>query len=345
MKCIEIKRKGILIAIALLACITNNIFAEDYNFWNIQRKGANCFNKIPTEQWFQDANELGLGWVRLAYDKWDSEQRDFLIGDASNYTGLVEKDLYKLKQVISWAQKHDIKLVIAPLGLPGSRFSQNNGFKHDSRLWESYDYWDQAIQFWKDLAEELKEYDNIVAYNIINEPHPELDTGVAEHYKPGDVSRFYEWYDKMQNTPRDIYKFYGQIIKEIRKIEPDKSIMVDAGWYGQPGAFCYWPGTLADNNILYAFHMYEPYNFTSNKNYKEKKDYKYPGEVPFGIDKVYWDKNTIDKYFQPFLAWVEDHGIPNNRIVAGEFGCMRKNEGADRYLTDIINYFNGHYFY
>lgn len=320
-------------------------FADEGGFWDSQRKGANYFNKIPSEQWFSDAKDLGLEWVRLAYDKWDSEHRDFLIGDASDYKGLVEKDLDKLKQVILWADKHDIKLVIAPLSLPGSRYRQNNGNKPDSRLWESYTYWDQAMRFWVDLAKELKDYDHIVAYNIVNEPHPELGAGVEEHYSPGNVSKFCEWYDKIQDTPRDIYKFYTKIIREIQTADPGTAIMLDAGWYGQPGAFCYWPEAFSDKNILYAFHMYEPYEFTSNKNFKEKNNYVYPGNVPFGNDTIYWDENTIEAYFIPFLQWAKENKIPNTRIVAGEFGCMRKNEGAARYLKDVIDFFNKNSFH
>jgi hypothetical protein len=298
-----------------------------------------------TEQWFRDARDLGLEWVRLTYDKWDSEQRDFLIGNASEYKGLAKKDLDKLKEVISWADKYDIQLVITPLSLPGSRFRQNNENKPDSRLWEDYMYWDQTIQFWVDLAKELKDYNNIVAYNIVNEPHPELGTGVKEHYRPGDVTRFIEWYDTVRDTPRDILKFYGKIIEEIRKVDPDKMIMVDAGWYGQPGTFCYWPAAFEDRKILYSFHMYEPYEFTSNKNFKEKNNYVYPGSVPFGGDIIYWDRNTIETYFKPFLDWVEKMKIPINRIVAGEFGCMRRNAGAERYLQDILDFLHRNEFH
>jgi len=146
--------------------------AEEPDFWDSQKKGANCFNNVPAKQWFRNARDLGLQWVRLAYDKWDSGHRDFLIGDASNYDGLVPEDLEKLKKVINWAAEYDIQLVITPLSLPGARWRQNNENRPDLRLWESFTYWEQAIQFWIDLANELKDYENIVAYNIINEPHP-----------------------------------------------------------------------------------------------------------------------------------------------------------------------------
>jgi hypothetical protein len=298
-----------------------------------------------TEQWFREASELGLEWVRLAYDKWDSDHRDFLIGDASNYQGLVNEDLDKLKEAIEWAAKYDIQLVFSPLSLPGARYRQNNDDKPDTRLWEDFAYWQQSIRFWVDLANELKGFDNIVAYNIVNEPHPELGAGVEEHYKPGDVTGFIEWYEGIRGTPRDLYKFYEEVVKAVREIDKEMMIMLDAGWYGQPGAFCYWPSTVDDPNILYAFHMYEPYEFTSNKNFSQKNNYTYPGEIPFGNDTVYWDRETVELYFLPFLEWVKEKNIPTNRIVAGEFGCMRKNKGAEKYLEDVIDFLNSNKFH
>lgn len=321
------------------------IFLGNDEFWETQKKGANFFNEVPTEQWFIDARKLGLEWVRLAYDKWATDQRDFLLGDASNYNGLVPEDLNMLKKVIGWAQQYNIQLVIAPLSLPGARWRQNNENIPDSRLWEDFSFWDQAIRFWVDLSEELGKYDNVVAFNILNEPHPELGTGVKEHYRPGDVSGFIDWYKRIQGTPRDIYAFYKRIIEAIRLVEPDRMIMLDAGWYGQPGAFCYWPNSFEDSNILYSFHMYEPYAFTSHLNHTHGNNYQYPGTVPFGSDTVYWDLNTTELYIQPFLDWVKKNGIPKNRVVAGEFGCMRKNEGAGRYLNDVIHFLNGHGFH
>ena len=97
---------------------------------------------------------------------------------------------------------------------------------------------------------------------------------IEEHVSPGDVSGFLSWYSNIQGTTRDIYQFYAKTIIAIKEVDPTAVIMLDAGWYAQPGAFCYWPEKFNHSDILYSFHMYEPYEFTSNKNFKK-------GEITF----------------------------------------------------------------
>jgi len=247
--------------------------AAPADFWKTQRTGANCFNKVPEETWFKDAADLGVSWVRLAFGKWKGEQRDFLMGNADNYRGLVEKDAQKLKQVLDWAQKYGLKVVLTPLSLPGARWKQKNNGKFDPRLWEDFNYWKQSKAYWHDIAERFGTHPALVGFNIKNEPLPEKNRGVAEHVALGDNSRFKAWYAKNKNTPADLYRFYTEVIHTIRQVAPDMPIMVDAGWYAQPGAVTYWPAALDDDNVLYSFHMYEPYDFTSNSNFKRKKRY------------------------------------------------------------------------
>jgi hypothetical protein len=42
---------------------------------------------------------------------------------------------------------------------------------------------------------------------------------------------------------------------------------------------------------------------------------------------------------------VKENSIPSHLIVAGEFGCMRKNDGADTYLEDMVNFLNRNKFH
>lgn len=326
-----------LIAIVLFLCtLSFPAQAETkMNFWKCQKKGANYFNLKPDEQWFKDAKKLGLQWVRLTYDKWKPTQRDFLIGNADHYQGLIPQDFKRLKQALDWAAKHQIKVVIAPLSLPGNRWSQNNGNKPDLRLWKDKKYWLESAQFWQDLARQLKGHPAVYAYNLINEPTPERKTGLAEH---GKIQRYQRWYKKFKGSSHDLVAFYQQVITSIRKVDSQTPIMLDAGWYAQPDAFTYWP-RLKDDKILYAFHMYEPYEFTNHKNFKGKK-YSYPGMVPYADQSINWGKVILSRYFDSFFNWAHQQGLKPHQIVASEFGCFRRNKGCREYLSDLIAIFN-----
>ncbi|HWU17764.1 MAG TPA: cellulase family glycosylhydrolase [Devosia sp.] len=318
-------------------------FAGDtIGFWDTQRKGSNFFSVKPLAERFAEAHAAGIQWGRLAYDKWDATGRDFLIGDADHYEGLVQPDLAKLKQVLGMAHDSGIGMVITPLSLPGMRWSQNNGNKFDGRLWQDKAYWQQAADFWRDLAAELKDNPGVLAYNIVNEPAPERGTGAAENTAPGDVSSHVAFLEQNKGTARDLPAFYEMVIAAIRSVDPDTPIMVDAGWYANAGAFSGWPDALSDDKVLYAFHMYEPYSFTAGRNFRDKLGYVYPGTVPFGTGGVAWNASTINAFLQPVYDWADKHAIPANRIVAAEFGCMRRNEGCAQYLTDVMANLNAH---
>ena len=44
--------------------------AAKIDYWDIQRRGANNFNKnMPTEAWFKSASDAGIEWVRYAWGK------------------------------------------------------------------------------------------------------------------------------------------------------------------------------------------------------------------------------------------------------------------------------------
>lgn len=331
---------GKLLVVSLFILLSSKAPAanEKLAFWDVQRKGANCFNVTPEEQWFKAAHELGIQWIRMTYDKWKGRRRDFLIGDANNYTGIVQEDLTRLIETLDWADKYNIKVVIAPLSLPGNRWVQNNDNRRDLRLWNDQKYWRQAANFWRDLAASLKDHPAVYAYNILNEPIPEMKTGIAEH---GSVSRYAPWYKKYRGTSHDLPAFYKTVIVAIRQVDSETPIMLDAGWYAQPAAFVYWP-KLDDEKVLYSFHMYEPYQFTNHKNFREKRNYIYPGAIPYAGEDVYWNKQQIETYLSPFFKWAKTRKITSNRLVCGEFGCYRRNQGCKAYLTDVIAVLNSH---
>ena len=307
-------------------------FASKIEFWDTQRKGANCFNVVPKEAWFQAARDAGIEWVRLAFGKWRGARRDFLMGDADRFTGIVQEDLAKLIEVLDWAHKYDLKIAVTPLDLPGNRWVQNNDGRRDLRLWNDKTFWDQAARFWRELADNLREHPAVYAYNILNEPIPEMKTGIDEC---GPAGRYEKWYRNYKGTAHDLPAFYETVIAAIREADSQTPIMLDGGWYARPDAFVYWP-KIEDENVLYSFHMYEPYAYTSRFNFRDKKGFRYPGTIDYAGERIEWNRQRIEAYFSPFFEWASKREIPINRLVCGEFGCYRRNEGCGRYLADVI---------
>ncbi len=323
-------------ALLLLGVLSGAAGAADMiAFWDKPERGGNSFNRLPPDQAYFDAlQDYGASWVRLSYDKWQPAERDYLIGNADQYQGLVAKDLQQLIATLDRAHAAGLKVVITPLSLPGMRWAQNNGDRFDDRLWQDKRFWTQSAAFWRDLAAVLKEHPAVAAYNLINEPAPEKQAGLAEH---ADAAKMRDWYEKQVGSARDLPGFYQTLISAIREVDPLTPIMVDAGWYGAADAFSYWPAPLADSRVLYSFHMYEPYAATSAPNLQRARPYTYPGLVPFAAGMQKWDPNRVRSYLQQPLDWAAQHAIPANRMVAGEFGCMRKLPGCQQYLEDVLS--------
>ncbi|WVT76667.1 cellulase family glycosylhydrolase (plasmid) [Sinorhizobium chiapasense] len=308
--------------------------ADLMTFWDKPQHGGNSFNRLPPDEpYFKALAGYGATWVRLSYDKWKPAKRDYLIGDADEYAGIPAADLETLKATLNRADKAGLKVVIAPLSLPGMRWAQNNGNTFDGRLWRDKAWWDQAANFWRDLARELKDHPAVAAYNIVNEPAPEKNNGLAEHADPQAMRA---WYASKKGSAADLRAFYETIITAIRAVDPTTPIMADAGWYGAADAFSYWPSGLMDQKVLYSFHMYEPYAATSAPNIKRDMPYAYPGKVPFGEGEETWDKARMAGYLAKPVQWAKDRSIPLSRLVAGEFGCMRRWSGCKTYLEDVL---------
>lgn len=327
-------------ALASLAASAPLAAADLISFWDKPRHGGNSFNRLPPDRAYFDALKgHGATWVRLSFDKWKPAQRDFLIGNADDYQTLDADDLATLRATLDRAHEAGLKVVVAPLSLPWMRWSQNNGGRFDDRLWRDRKHWDTAARYWRDLAAGLKDHPAIAAYNIINEPAPEKHGGLPEHAPPAAMKA---WFAREEDGSRNLHAFYARVIAAIREVDATTPIMVDSGWYAAADAFGYWPAPLPDTRVLYAFHMYEPYAATSGPNLKRRKPYAYPGVVPFGDKQQRWDATRVKAYLKTPMDWAAHHAIPSTRMVAAEFGCIRKLAGCARYLEDVIGALDAH---
>jgi hypothetical protein len=92
------------------------------------------------------------------------------------------------------------------------------------------------------------------------------------------------------------------------------------------GANYSWPKDLGDHMklddplIIYAFHMYAPYEYTHQK---KEKPQPYPSEK--------WNRASLERDMQPAFAFGETHKVP---VYCGEFGVLTLAPGYEQWLRD-----------
>ena len=307
----------------MAALATPSVAAEDkMQFWDKQQKGANIFNEEISRDNIKAAKKYGIAFIRLAPDKFASDARDFLIGDADNYQGLVPEDLKKLEGILDMFYEERMPVLITVLSLPGSRWRQNNEGKDDLRIWSDKRFQNQAAIFWQDLSEEIARHPAVVGFNILNEPHPE------RLYSQENLNEA-----KQNEIQSMLFNFYNLVIGSIRKADKNIPIILDSSTYADPKPFQKLKKH-EDEKVLYSFHMYEPYAYTNRKLNEGK--FQYPGLV----NGVYWDYKALKEYMRAVVAFQKLNNVSSNRILVGEFGGHRMSKGLSSYFEDLTEFFN-----
>ncbi|MBF0207812.1 MAG: cellulase family glycosylhydrolase [Oligoflexia bacterium] len=320
--------------------------AQSDVFWDKPRSGANFFNHVEKIERLHFAKEFGVSFIRLAPNKWSSsvvgsKEGDFLIGQ-NNFRHINQEDVKLLKDILDKAEQSGTKVVLTMLDIPGGRWKQHNNGKEERTLWTDFEKQKEAISFWKQLASTLKGHPAVVALNIKNEPSPEL-ANPTKMFSDWYTGNYEEWYSKIKDTPADLNLFYQKIVAAIREVDTNIFIVLDSGFYGTPWGFKILKPIIDDHKILYSFHMYEPYAFTSKDN---RRHFSYPGKIPLGekpgTQKIFFNKKELESFLQPVIDWQQKYNIPSNRILVGEVGVYRRNKGAAEYLKDTISIFKDH---
>lgn len=306
-----------------------------WEFWFQQRKGANAFNERMTDEWFAAAEDLGLEFVRMVPDWWKAGEKHFLLGNADGFEGINERDFAELKRVLDMAHRHGIRIVLGMVNLPGARMRQFNGNKFDYRLWAEEKYQEQAESFWREMTGRLKDHPAIVAYNPLNEPHGERKFGL----EGDEPEKFAEWYAERKGTTWDLNRFNRRIVKAIREVDPVTPIVLDCWFHAAPAGFGFLE-PVDDPFVLYSFHVYEPWDFTTRRVNNGR--YSYPDAMPKWWDgpTEKWTRATMLGRMRPVTEWMKRTGMPATQVLVGEFGCDRQVKGAREYLADWIGVFN-----
>ncbi len=183
------------------------------------------------------------------------------------------------------------------------------------------------VAFWSILAKHFKKYDpENIFFELMNEP-------------------------VFQADPEKWYAIQKKLVTAVRAHAPDHSIIVTGAGWGSIDGLLKLP-VLADKNLLYSFHCYDPFQFTHQGAGWTSPDEQALHNVPYpsspeavapilptierSTAKKYlqsygdqrWDALKLQKRIDSAAVWASKNGVP---LMCGEFGVYPKfAPAADR---------------
>ncbi|HVT97959.1 MAG TPA: cellulase family glycosylhydrolase [Acidobacteriaceae bacterium] len=174
----------------------------------------------------------------------------------------------------------------------------------------------------------------------------ELWRALAGHYAAADPEHvFFEIMNESEQ--QDPWRWHGieaQVVQAIRQVAPDNTIIASgAHWSGLPDLLA--TETLADDNVIYTFHDYEPFPFThqgatwTNPEVRPERAIPYPSTPENIAPKLNqepdlagqyfldeygenrWDAARVENSIEFAAKWSALHHAP---VYCGEFGVFRE---------------------
>ena len=219
--------------------------------------------------------------------------------------------------ILGWARKHGILLIVDLHTPPGNRYRGNDvdpngcGRPNDFKMLYEERYARKFIEVWKLIAQRLKGNEDIIyGYDLCNEP--------VQRGQPVGI---------------DSLELQRVAAEAVRRIDPITPIVVEADDWDNPESFA-WLSPLRMDNVIYEFHMYRPHELTHQRVGGDKGSTR--PILPYPCKERGWDKEFLRQRMQDVVAFQRKHSA---RILVGEFSCIAWTPGADRYIADVIDLF------
>jgi endoglucanase len=234
-------------------------------------------------------------------------------GDPDAYDRWLAGELERLDEVLSWAEKWNVKVVVDLHSPPGGPVGEGGTVNAGGAFWTNRAAQDRFVTVWQRIARRYKgQRETIWGFDLLNEPDDRAVT-------PG--------HDDWQALA-------ARAARAVREIDPDRTLIVEPPRWGDAGGFAgFRPLDLP--RVVYSFHMYAPFEYTHQQLRQPAKPIAYPGWIG---DKK-WDRSALREAMRPAIDFARRYRV---HLYVGEFSAIRWAPGADRYLEDILSIFEEH---
>jgi len=214
-----------------------------------------------------------------------------------------------LHNAVKWSERRHLKVVVDLHILRSHHFNAA-----DKPLWTDPKAQEKFLLLWKDLSSELRKYPiGLVAYELMNEP--------------------------VADDPEDWNKLVEKAVKELRKQEPERKIVIGSNKWQSVDTFDQLRIPEGDRNIILSFHFYTPMLITHYKASwtgvgRYDGPVNYPGQIvaPEDIEGLpadiagtvkrnngIYNREVLEKLLEKPLAVAKKYNLP---LYCGEWGCL-----------------------
>ena len=227
-------------------------------------------------------------------------------GDIPAYEAWLETALEHLDSLLPFFRQVGIKVLLDLHTPPGGR-DKNDKWP----LFYNQTFQDAFLSVWEKMANRYKNETQIMGFDLVNEPDDrDLAPGLLNWRSLAIVA-----------------------IQRIRTIDTLHPIVLEASPVSGPETLPNFEPVPFDN-VIYSFHMYEPYQFVFQNVFSNDTPIYYPGIIGGKM----WNKDQLRATMQATLDWQKTH---NATIHVGEFSAIRWAPGNStcNYLNDVIELF------
>lgn len=214
-----------------------------------------------------------------------------------------------LHDAIRWCKTHNLRIVVDLHILRSHHFNAK-----EKPLWTDPSAQARFLRLWRDLSSELGQYPaGLVAYELMNEP--------------------------VADDPEDWNRLVEKAVGAIRKMEPDRTIVIGSNKWQSAGTFDVLRAPEGDKNIILSFHFYTPMLLTHYKASwtgvgKYTGPVNYPGRIvdPKDLEKLpeeiarigrrnngVYNRDVFEALVQKPLRKARALNLP---LYCGEWGCL-----------------------
>nr|WP_319267824.1 cellulase family glycosylhydrolase [uncultured Draconibacterium sp.] len=241
-------------------------------------------------QYPQIIANLGFNHVRIPI-RWEPEERS----SATDPYTVNTVFLNRIKQVVDSTLHNGLYAII--------------NMHHHEALYEDPDgQKERFLKQWKQISEFFADYPDQLLFEIMNEPHGNLDAT--------------KW-----NT------FFAEALSTIREDNPNRVVLVGTAEYGGLGGLSKLE-LPDDENIIVTVHYYNPFSFTH-----QGAEWSEGSDAWLGTEwtDTETERQIVQDEFAPLKALEQEKNIP---VHIGEFGSYSKADmdSRERWTTYLARY-------